>query len=174
MDGMKELISGIFDSIEKENEELYLEVKDLLPKYIDMSDADNISLFILPIGEKIVKGYIRSNMAEYYDYKSYLDILLNHRFYERHFLKLIEKNEGHACSADKSRTIMKTLLIYYKTGNDIVFNFEQEYTFHLPTTYFRDFANIKSFYLALNEFRYANPLLYMTEFLKIKKYYEQN
>lgn len=96
-------------------------------------------------------------------------IFQNSQFVERHFRYFIEKIDGRAYSADRSRTIIKALVATFSTGEDISFNYEQEYTYHLPEKVFRTHQDIIEFYQGVKNLFYGNPDKYL---LAVKKIYQ--
>jgi hypothetical protein len=81
----------------------------------------------------------------------------NSQFIERHVRYFIEKYEGSACGADKSRTILRSIFRHLQTGNEIVFNYSQEFTYHLPKKVFTTHTRIMQFFEALRALHAGNP-----------------
>ncbi len=94
-------------------------------------------------------------------------LLKNSRFVEPHFQRLIEEREGAACSADKSRTIMRALLRFYMTGENIHFSFDQKFTYHLPKTVFTTQDEIVGYFMGLYRLYYGQPGMYISMLAKI-------
>ncbi|MDB4726133.1 hypothetical protein OAF54_01760 [bacterium] len=90
-------------------------------------------------------------------------ILSHSSFIESNFKNLFEKYEGSSCCADKSRTIVKSLIHHFVTGEPIRFNYDQEYTYHLPKGMFRVHSEIIGFYKALKALHYGKFDKYITE-----------
>jgi hypothetical protein len=88
-------------------------------------------------------------------------IFSNYNFIEHHFVYWIKEVEGWQCSADKSRTIVKRLLAFYKEGTKIEFDYSGEYTFHLPKIIFTTHDSIIEFYKGLKDLKYGNPTNYL-------------
>jgi len=89
-------------------------------------------------------------------------------FVEKHFVRFIEKKEGPACSADKSRFIMRALINYYLNGDEINIDYSQEYTYHLPVSIFNTHDKIVNFALSLQKLYYGHHEEYIKEILKIE------
>lgn len=96
-------------------------------------------------------------------------LLIHARFVERHFEQQIVLNEGNECCHDKSKTIVKNLVKHFETGQPISFNYEQEYTFHLPETIFTTHSSIINFYQGIKELFYGKPTKYITCLAEIQK-----
>ncbi|MDA8151509.1 MAG: hypothetical protein M0003_02140 [Acidithiobacillus sp.] len=88
-------------------------------------------------------------------------ILRQYSFLNSHFQKIIERQEGVGCCADKSRTILHRLLQYYLTGTEVVFDPNEEYTFDHPTTVFTNHQEIVTFFEGLRSLYYGNPEGYL-------------
>lgn len=88
-------------------------------------------------------------------------ILENYNSLEGFFRFYVEKFEGSACCADKSRTIVAKLAKFFKDGERISFNYDQQYTYHLPTKVFTDHDDILEFYGAVRGLTYQNPTLFL-------------
>lgn len=88
--------------------------------------------------------------------------LLKHsQFVESHFRYLIEKREGTACCADKSRTLMRALLRFYVTGEEIRFDYGQDFTYHLPRTVFTSHGDIVAYFVGVYCLYYGRPEAYL-------------
>ena len=96
-------------------------------------------------------------------------LLIHARFVEKHFEQQIVLNEGNECCHDKSKTIVKNLIRFYETGQPISFNYEQEYTFHLPETIFTTHSSIINFYQGIKHLFYGKPTKYITCLADIQK-----
>lgn len=90
-------------------------------------------------------------------------LLRHYGFVSRHFRSIVEKREGHACCADKTRFIMRSLMQFYQTGAEIKLNREQEYTFHLPTVVFTSHQAIVDFFEAVQALHYGEGAKYIKQ-----------
>ena len=163
-DKIKEVLNGMFDNIGKEQIELY---QSLIDKKCPVN-ITNIEEFyfrlIYPFNEYI-SGLIKSEISTNCDV---VFIIQNYFFIENHFINLIKIVEGSVCSSDKSRTILRCLFDFYKNGNKIKFNYNQEYTFHLPKLIFKTHENIIEFYEAIKNLYYGNNEKYLKVLLNLK------
>lgn len=82
-------------------------------------------------------------------------------FVEDHAQWLIAREEGRACCADKSRTVLRALARYLVTGEEARFDFTQEYTYHLPTRVLHTHAQLETFFDAVYRLYYGNPEAYL-------------
>lgn len=89
-------------------------------------------------------------------------LIQNFQFLEEHFVYLIKAKEGFACSADKSSTIMRALARFLITGQEIKWNYDQEYTYGLPKEVFATHEEVIVYFDALHSFHWGNPEKYFT------------
>ncbi|MDA8376103.1 MAG: hypothetical protein M0Z50_03315 [Planctomycetia bacterium] len=169
------------------------ELQSVLTAILDNADLNKIALFASlqshPLLEK-VQTFARDGDAERfrcalpYRLESLVDgllqtvlpgkreahfILTKYQFIEANFKQIIAREEGFCCSADKSRTVLLRLLSYYLTGEEVVFDWKDEYTFGYPTKVFVTHHQIVSFFEALRSLYYGNPELYLKELQEIFK-----
>lgn len=163
VESIKEVLDRMSDSIEKEQIELY---KTLINKTHrkEIKTVDDFYFGLTYPYELFLGGLIKTEISHSDDVEF---ILMRSQFIEDHFDKLIQRVEGVVCCADKSRTIMCALLSFYNDKNPIVFNYEQEYTYHLPRVIFNTQESIIGFYEGLKRLYHGNPERYLAELLKI-------
>ena len=116
--------------------------------------------------EKFTSGLIKSEISPN---RNVVFIYQKLRFVENHFRNLFETIEGSACCADKSRAIVKRLIEFYKNGTKIEFDYNGEYTFHLPKKIFKTHESIICFYEGLHSLYYGISEKYLTALLNLKK-----
>ncbi|WP_440880652.1 hypothetical protein [Tenacibaculum sp. C7A-26P2] len=120
--------------------------------------------------DQFIRGFVKSKIANNEDV---VFIIKNQNYIEHNYARIIEQKEGSPCSADKSRTIIKCLLDYYKSGQEINFNYEQEYTYHLPKEVFKTHDHIIKFYEGLKHLWYGNNRKYLEALLIINESLKQ-
>jgi hypothetical protein len=76
-------------------------------------------------------------------------LLTNSKFVETQFLAVIQRHEGSLCCFDKAGFLLNSLLDFFKSGKEIVFDTEQKYTFHLPKKVFTTQTEIVVFFDAV-------------------------
>jgi hypothetical protein len=158
-DTLKKFLDDFHEGIIDNNKALFKVIVDSAaynPKKIETIDDFNI-LLISPYDD-FLDGFIREMFA---DDDDYVFVLKNNKFIERHFRRVIEKVEGFCCCADKSRTILNALLRYYKHKEEINFDYNQKYTFHLPKKIFTPHSDIIAFYKAVKSLFYGNHKEYI-------------
>ncbi len=127
-------------------------------KITDIKDHEGFFYAVLYPFEQFISGFVKSKIANNRDV---VFIIQNQKFIEHNFARIIEEKEGSPCSADKSRTIMRSLLNHYKSGQKITFNYEQEYTYHLPKKVFKTHDHIIKFYEGLKFLWYGDNKKYL-------------
>ncbi|MEH0153754.1 hypothetical protein V6R21_06370 [Limibacter armeniacum] len=156
---LKNAIDILSHRIEQKNLELY---QKIISEGIEIPSAiespDDFSLAVLHPWNKFISALITTQIGDNEDVKF---ILKNFQFLEQNFEFYIEKIEGLACSVDKSRMILRAIYNFYKTGKKIEFNYDQEYTFHLPKVVFTNHESIIEFYQGLKGLRYGNNIQYL-------------
>lgn len=96
-------------------------------------------------------------------------LMKNSEFVESHFVTLIKKYEGSACSADKSRAILSHLLVFFVTGKKIEFDYSQEYTYHLPKKIFTTHEEILGFFDGVQRLYHGRPDEYLKALMETMK-----
>ena len=94
-------------------------------------------------------------------------ILMHQDFVGAHLQHLFETYEGRACCADKERTVMRALIRSFHKGTEIKFDYDGEYTYHLPSVVLRDHDGIMSYFDSLHQLFYGRPETYIEEISKI-------
>ena len=160
-------------------------INDVLTAILDHADTDNRALFASLQDHPLLQeaqAFARDGQAEPFHFslpyrlRRVVDgllqtvlpgkreahfILQQYKFLNSHFKNIIIRREGASCCADKSRTILNRLLQYYQTGNEIVFDSNEEYTFGHPTTVFTTHREIVEFFEGLYGLYYGNPEGYL-------------
>ena len=160
----RESIKSLFDCLlsdsHKNGEEL---IKDIvLEKGLTPEDFHIKYLWPIEEGiESMVTNYLSEFQSDSINF-----IYLHYQFLESHLTKLFSTYDGMACCADKSRTIINSLVKHYKTGESIWFDYEQEYTYQLPNKILKTHDDIISMYEALRSLYYGNSLDYLKEIKK--------
>jgi len=160
------------------------EIKAALGGILDMASREEAEAYASVASNKAVKNALEHALAgryEEFDYEllhpfesvvdgllatitqsSEAKFLIKHSgFVERHFEALIEKYEGSPCCADKSRTIIRSLIRFYLEGKHIQFNYAQEYSYHLPKRVFKTHDEIVGFAQGLHHLFYGKPDFYL-------------
>ena len=154
---IKEVLNFMFDSIENNQIELYGKLIDE-KCFEKIEDVQDFYLGLIYPHEQFISGLIKSEISKNNDV---VFILENSQFIEHNFRYWVEKKEGMACSADKTRTILRRLVNFYKNGTKIEFDYTAEYTFHLPKVIFKTHESIVEFYEGVKSLHYGNPTLYL-------------
>jgi len=154
---IKDVLNLMFDSIGGKEIELYNKLID--EKCFDKVESfDEFYLGLIYPHKQFISGLIKTEISKNSDV---IFILINSQFIERHFNYWIDKIEGMVCCSDKSRTIVTRLLEFYKNNSIIEFDYNAEYTYHLPRVVFNTHDTIIEFYEALKSLIYGNPTKYL-------------
>ncbi len=157
------VLNGIDGIIEQESVEAYRSVANtqIVEKAVACAKAGDQEGFFINLiypFEKVVDGILGdvtiSNEAKF--------ILSHGNFVEHHFQVLFEKHEGSAYCADKSRTIIRSLLRFYMADEKIKYDYNQKYTYHLPKKIFTTHEEIVEFYQSLYHLYYGKPEAYLS------------
>lgn len=144
-------LESFSDGITSSNKELYKRIiKD--SDITSFSNYEEFYFAVLYPFENLMDGFVRSKILDNSDVAF---LMLNSQFVERHFEEIIKTKEGWPCCADKSRTIISSLIKFYSTGEEIKFNYEAEYTYHLPKKVFNNHEHIVAFYEGLKSLFYG-------------------
>lgn len=164
---LESVIKSIFDGIKDQHIEFYKKIIGENEKNFRRKDIESPENFFYSIQykfEQFTSGLLRKELNASNDV---VFIFQHYKFIDTHFAKLFTDIEGRSCSSDKSRTIVESLVEFYATGKTIEFNYDQQYTFHLPKTIFKTHESIISFYKALQSLYYGNPQKYFDECRKL-------
>jgi len=166
---IKEVLEALGDSIQKKNIELYKKLADEAVNH-DIDTPEDFYMSLIYPHENFLKGLIQTEISKNHEV---IFLLIHSNYVENHFVKFIKDIEGFACSADKSRTIMNRLLKWFKDGSRIEFDYNAEYTYHLPKSVFTTHDEIIEFYEGVKRLYYGNSKEYLVAikniYSKIKK-----
>lgn len=165
--GLTSIFDHLLQGAEKEQIELYKSLyggKDIAKSCKDFNTFHHT--FVYP-HTKFLKGLLKSEVSKNDDV---VFLFLNSRMIEQSFLFWIERIEGSASCADKSTTIVRRLIDFYANGTKIEWDYEQEYTFHLPKKVFTTHDGIVSFYQAIRFLSITgNPKKYLEVIQELTK-----
>lgn len=152
----KEDFDSIFDSLNAnytaENVALYQSIIDSVE--IESFATPNDFSMISSKWERFLDGFLTVKVGENEKLKF---LFMQNNFVEGYFRKIFEMFDGSACCADKARTIIRALSHYYQNGEEISFNYQQEYTYHLPENILNTHDEIVKVYEAIYSLYYRNP-----------------
>lgn len=170
-EGLKNVLTSLFDGLKAEETELAQAVLAATGKTPEMlADIKNVEEFFFTLMypyQKFLNGFVQIHFKGNQEAQW---LFTHHTYIQKHFEKFIVDHEGGACSVDKSRTIINNLAMW-KLGRieKIVWDYEQEYTYHLPKVVFLHHDSITAFYEALLSLYYGNPAKYLS-YLHTKKH----
>jgi len=166
---LKDIFSSLLSQVHDDEIAMYKSVHknkavENAIKTLQSGDYEQLEYSIKRPIDGYLAGLIRSEIA---DCDRVVFIISNYRFVENHFETLINKIEGMACCADKSRSIMRALIKFLVTGENIEFDYSQEYTYHLPRGVFKDHDSIVSFFRSLEFLYYGKSEQYIRQLAKL-------
>lgn len=123
-----------------------------------ISNYEELYLFLIFPFEQFIDGAIMSTVSNDYDVRF---LLSKSHFIENHIQAMFQRVEGTGCCADKARSVVSSLIRFYRTGIEISFNYEGEYTYHLPKKILKTHEECVAFYEALKSLYYGNPDKYI-------------
>lgn len=102
--------------------------------------------------EKVVRGVLAKELPG--NHRAQF-LFAHHHFVETQVRAMVEELDGLSCCADRTRTILRALTQHLMTKKPILFDYSQEYTFHLPVRVFRTEQDIVAFFSAVMELYYG-------------------
>ena len=154
---LTDFLNTFSDSIESENAKLFADVIEK-SEIENIDDPDGFYISVLYTWDNFLSSFLTEKVSNNNDV---LFIYKKFRFLESHITKVFSKIEGSPCSADKSRTIIGALVNFYKNGEKIIFDYESEYTYHLPKKVLKTHEDIISYYESLRNLYNGNPESYL-------------
>lgn len=167
-DVLKNIILSMGDMFDKEKIELYSKLIDYsCLNNVNLNDVDEFYYSMISPHEDFIEGLLKTELTKN---KDVIFIYQNYRFIEHHFIYWFEKIEGSPSCVDKASAVIKKLLMFYKDDIEkIEFDYDGEYTFHLPKKIFMDHDSIIGFYEGLKRLQYGNPTKYLESLNEIRE-----
>ena len=156
-DKLGNFLNTLSDSIDKEKVELYKKIIES-SEIASFDGPDEFFYAVLYPFEKFISGFLHTELEG--ANRDVIFIYKNSQYIDRSFAQLFQKYEGHACSSDKSRTIVNRLVQFYQTGKKIEFDYDAEYTYHYPKKIFKTHDHIVLFYEGLKSLQYGDNRKY--------------
>lgn len=167
---MKDVLDALLRGVANENAQSHAAVAEhpliqTVTAAVQSEDVDGFYFgLIFPLSE-MIDGLLTKELPQSHEAR----FLFKHaRFVETQFQKLFEKYEGSACCADKSRTVLRHLLVFFKTAVPVSFDYTQQYTYHLPKRVFITHEEIVSFFDAIYRLYYGNIDPFLTHIADLK------
>lgn len=168
--GIESVLQAIFQNSQQEDQQLFqacLDDNTQVAELIDLvkkGDYESVYYqFFYPL-KKAGSGLLQIALPN--NHKAHF--IIEHQDYvDSHYEKLIVRREGVACSADKARTILSGLLRFFISERQIKFNYDGEYTYHLPKTIFTTHDEIIEFFEGIYGLYYGSPEKYLHCLAKI-------
>ncbi len=169
-------LGGLLDALSQGGGGLFsaVEHQPIIQSAIDLAKTGKYEEFYFALMypfEQVVDSIVQKALPESPQAQF---LMKNSEFVESHFVTLIKKYEGSACSADKSRAILSHLLVFFVKGKKIEFDFTQEYTYHLPKKIFTTHEEILGFFDGVQRLYYGRPDEYLKALMETMKKGEQS
>jgi hypothetical protein len=167
---IKSVLDNLFSSIENKNIECAQSIGSLPAvktaiERLKENDVGGFHLSLIYPFENMVDGLLAQETPQLHEAHF---LIKQSEFVQWNFESLIIAVEGVSCSSDKSSTIINNLFKYLKSGTEIVFDYEQEYTYHLPSIIFKKHIEIFDFYKALRKLYYGKS----ADFIEISQIFQ--
>lgn len=88
-------------------------------------------------------------------------LIKQYDFMYQHLEQLFTKFEGHACCVDKTRTVLANLLLNKARGTRIEFDYNGEWTYHLPKKILTSHEEVIKFFDAMINLYYGRHEKYL-------------
>ena len=163
-EGIAEALGGLLEAISKEGVGLYrnLAGTNLVSKAAAAARNGDPEIFYLSLQydlDQLLSGVVETEIPGKRDAHF---LMLKSQFVGSHMDKLFRRYEGWPCSHDKTKTVMRSLMKFFKTGEKIQFNYNNEFTYHLPAKVLNEHDQIIAYFNALQHLYYGNPEHYFT------------
>lgn len=169
--GLTNVISSLLSGQEKERASLYEKIllEEDFHKHFkidkDKFDPCDFHIYLQYPYEQFLECLIDNQLKISMKAKYFL---LNIHFFENHITRVIERIEGSTCSVDKSRTIVSGIYSFLAYDRKIEFNYEGEYTYHLPRQILKTHDEIIKYYEALDDLYWGKEIKYLEFLLTLK------
>jgi len=155
-------ITSVLKNIDEDNAQAYqrLELDPAIQKAFAAAQFGNYDEFYFELQypfEQVISGLL-TNVTKNHTAQH---ILKHSQFIEQHLNDLFERYEGATCCVDKARTMIKKTLAFHMHGTRIEFDYDQEFTYHLPKKIFTNHDDIIEFIGGLLDLYYGKPKRYL-------------
>jgi hypothetical protein len=167
-DSLKSVLGAMLNAVDEESAAAYRAFSNTpqalaAVKAIEEGEPDHFYFALqYPMG-KLIDGLLSGHTPKDADDIRFL--FKNSQLIERHVRRIIDKHEGMSCCADKSHSVLRALLRFLRTGQEIKWNYDQQYTFHLPKIAFTDHATTFAFFKSLKNLQLGYPEPYLKALL---------
>ena len=169
---LSSMFANFADSLNRQNIQAYELVKEESDFVNAMAALEHFkgghaNTALYKVRNDQVCGMIQSTEAVH---KSKLEILIvNYELFESHFRTVFERFEGMACCSDKTRTCLAYIIKYLMIGESIKFNYEGEYTYHLPEFVLTNHDEVIFYFNALCDLVYGKFDAYLTALQRLSE-----
>lgn len=115
--------------------------------------------------EDLIEGIVEHVFSDGRENSEISFLIKQYDFVYHHLEQLFTKFEGHACSVDKTRTVLAHLLLNKARGTRVVFDYNGEWTYHLPKKIMTSHDEVIEFFDAMIHLYYGRYEKYLTMLL---------
>lgn len=166
---IKSVLSGLLAGINADNEKAYRELAEtdimkLARQKVEEGDPEDFYYGLLYPMEQVVEGLLESVLPQ----NDKAQFIFKHfDFVEQHVKTVIVRFEGSPCSADKASAVIRRLLGFYLKGHPVVFDPDEEYTYHHPKKVLTTHGEIVEFFEAIQRLYYGDGDAYFKAVAKM-------
>jgi hypothetical protein len=114
--------------------------------------------------DDILEGIVEHVFGDNYEIAF---LIKQYDFLYQHLEKLFTKFEGHASCVDKTRTVLAYLLLNKAKGTRIEFDYDGEWTYHLPKKILTSHEEVIKFFDAMINLYYGSHEKYLALLLEV-------
>jgi hypothetical protein len=171
---LQSIFGALMGAIDSENQQAlaaFLETPAILTaaQAIEKGDPEDFHFAIQYPMSRLVDAVLEKHIGDCVDKDNLMFVFTRSELIERHVRRIIEKHDGPGCCADKSRTIVRALARFFKTGQRIEWNFNQKYTYHLPKIAFADHDTVLQFFIGITRLEFGLPDAYLNALLAVEQ-----
>ena len=156
---LKSVFLSLLSASERDSDDIYDSLKDdaFFREAAGFVKSRDIRRFyystLYPI-KQLFAGFLKAELGVASEEVEFA--FMNIQFVKLHFESIIVHTEGLSCSADKANFLLKSLIQYFLTGQEIVIDLDGEFTFHLPKKCFKSHDDVIAYFKAIMECYYGN------------------
>ncbi|WP_315922859.1 hypothetical protein [Mesorhizobium sp. SP-1A] len=111
--------------------------------------------------EDLIEGIVEHVFGEARENSDISFLIKQYDFVYHHLEQLFTKFEGHACCVDKTRTVLARLLLNKACGARIEFDYNGEWTYHIPKKILTSHDAVIEFFDAMINLYYGRHEKYL-------------
>ena len=161
--GIATVLSAVFDGLTADGRQILESLKDdpLIQEAREAvkEDAPEDFFFTAPYRfQQVIDAIVE---AEYPGSPQLQFLMASSEFVSSHLDALFTKFEGSPCSHDKTCTVMRALMLHYKSGEPIKFQYSPKTSFGYPKKILKSHEAIIQYFNGLHHLYHGNPDHYL-------------